>query len=251
MAVNKTPNYDLNKPDYTEIADIPGHFNQNMDILDAALTPTADPTKTPTGNGPGKIVDWVSWLANRLKAITGKANWWESPTKSLEQLNTELTSHLADIASQEVGKGASLIGSSDSGNYYNSTNVEGQLQEIGARLSTFRNAVIREFTFSHPHQSGEKVVRLTGGIAGQVLITKPRTQQDTRQFLTALYAVVIAQGLPEIYEVYKIYAGWNVIPDSSNEGEILFTFPNPANSAYVHLLFIGTGNPVFEMVGDD
>ncbi|NPV52230.1 MAG: hypothetical protein HPY71_01755 [Firmicutes bacterium] len=78
-----TSNYGLKKPDGTDVVNI-SDLNYNADQIDAALTPTADPSQTPTNNGPGKLVQWVSWIANRIKAITGKANWWEAPATTLE-----------------------------------------------------------------------------------------------------------------------------------------------------------------------
>jgi len=81
--VQTTPNYGLKKPDGTDVVNI-ADLNYNADQIDAALTPTADPSQTPTGNGPGKLVQWISWITNRIKAITGKANWWEAPATTLE-----------------------------------------------------------------------------------------------------------------------------------------------------------------------
>ncbi len=78
-----TPNHNFKKPgqdDYYNIDD----QNGNMDLVDAALTPTADPEQTPSGNGPSKLHLWVSWIANRIKAITGKANWYDAPATTLE-----------------------------------------------------------------------------------------------------------------------------------------------------------------------
>ncbi|ELK39026.1 hypothetical protein D478_26379 [Brevibacillus agri BAB-2500] len=49
---------------------------------------TIDPAQVPTGN-TGKLLQILSWFANRIKAITGKANWWDAPVKTLEQLNTD------------------------------------------------------------------------------------------------------------------------------------------------------------------
>lgn len=57
---------------------------------------TADPAQVPTSSGPGTLSQWVSWFANRIKAITGKTNWWETPSKTLEDVNT----HLADYTLQ-------------------------------------------------------------------------------------------------------------------------------------------------------
>ncbi|KXG78298.1 outer membrane protein assembly factor BamB family protein [Thermotalea metallivorans] len=90
-----TQNYNLKKPGQDDFYNIEDD-NSNMDKIDEALTPEADPAQVPTGNGPGKLVQWVSWFANRIKAITGKPNWWDAPTKSLQELADEQASHLAD-----------------------------------------------------------------------------------------------------------------------------------------------------------
>ncbi len=47
-----TPNYNLKKVEYTEIADIPGHFNGNMDMIDTTLKAHEDELatkETPAG----------------------------------------------------------------------------------------------------------------------------------------------------------------------------------------------------------
>ncbi|MGB9903033.1 MAG: hypothetical protein ACPLQO_00005, partial [Desulfotomaculales bacterium] len=90
-----TTNYGLKKPETNDTVNI-ADLNYNADQIDSALTPTADPAQVPVGNGPGKLVQWVSWFANRIKAITGKTNWYDAPTKSLEQLNNDVNAHLAD-----------------------------------------------------------------------------------------------------------------------------------------------------------
>jgi hypothetical protein len=76
---------------------------------------TVDQTQAPSTPGNGKISQLFNWLANRIKAITGKANWWDAPSKSLEDFNihenaadphpqyaldTALGSHLADNEQQ-------------------------------------------------------------------------------------------------------------------------------------------------------
>jgi len=40
-----TPNYNLKKVEYTEIADIPGHFNANFDTIDTVMKNNADAVK--------------------------------------------------------------------------------------------------------------------------------------------------------------------------------------------------------------
>ncbi|MGE5631698.1 MAG: phage tail protein [Caulobacteraceae bacterium] len=69
------------------------HYTQN-DVL------TVDQTQAPASPGNGKISQLFNWLANRIKAITGKPNWWDAPTKNLEELNTALTTHSADYTLQ-------------------------------------------------------------------------------------------------------------------------------------------------------
>jgi hypothetical protein len=59
---------------------------------------TPDQTKTPVSPGKGTIFNLFNWFANRIKAITGKANWWDAPAKSIEQLNNAIESHEADYA---------------------------------------------------------------------------------------------------------------------------------------------------------
>lgn len=92
---NKTPNYGLNQWQGNEYVKREDFVDDNAKI-DAALTPTADPAQAPTSNGPFKLVNWVSYFTNRIKAITGLANWWNTPDKSLKDLDDEITTHKAD-----------------------------------------------------------------------------------------------------------------------------------------------------------
>ncbi|AOT70694.1 hypothetical protein [Geosporobacter ferrireducens] len=94
-SMNKTTNYGLNQwlgNEYPKRQD----FMEDNAKIDAALTPEADPAKIPASNGPFKIVDWTSYFANRIKAIVGKGNWWDPPTKSMEQLSNEVAAHKAE-----------------------------------------------------------------------------------------------------------------------------------------------------------
>lgn len=96
-STNKTTNYGLNQWAGNEYAKRQDFVDDNAEI-DAALTPTADPAQTPTSNGPGKLVQWVSWFVNRIKAITGKANWYDAPPTTL----TAAKSHI-DAAAPHSG----------------------------------------------------------------------------------------------------------------------------------------------------
>lgn len=131
-----TTNYSFKKPEDNEAFDQQNHANWNIDQIDAALTPTADPAQVPTGNGPGKLVQWVSWFANRIKMITGKANWWDAPDTTLaaakshidaaaphsgHALASDLAAHLADkanphqVTAAQTGALVSVDGVSNAG----------------------------------------------------------------------------------------------------------------------------------------
>jgi hypothetical protein len=106
MATN-TPNYNLVKAGDADYYNI-GIHNDNMDKIDAALKPTADPSQVPSGLS-GKIVEWVSWITNRIKAITGKTNWYDAPSKSLEDLNTHMSDYVRQPGYGVTGGTANAI----------------------------------------------------------------------------------------------------------------------------------------------
>lgn len=50
---------------------------------------TIDQAQTPASNA-GSLRQFLDWFANRIKAITGKTNWYDAPSKTLEDLNTHI-----------------------------------------------------------------------------------------------------------------------------------------------------------------
>lgn len=50
---------------------------------------TIDPAQTPSSN-VGSLRQLLDWFANRIKAITGKTNWYDTPSKTLEDLNAHI-----------------------------------------------------------------------------------------------------------------------------------------------------------------
>lgn len=88
-----TPNYGLQQPEANDTVDLVTLETTNTNILDTALTPTADPTQMPSGLS-GKLSQWVSWIANRIKAITGTTNWYDAPPTTL----TATSSHIANTS---------------------------------------------------------------------------------------------------------------------------------------------------------
>lgn len=50
---------------------------------------TIDPAQTPTSN-VGSLRQFLDWFANMIKRITGKTNWYDAPSKTLEDLNNHI-----------------------------------------------------------------------------------------------------------------------------------------------------------------
>lgn len=69
--------------------DVPlsGDFNRiegNINAIEQGNR-TIDPAQGPTGN-VGTLRQFLDWFANCIKAITGKANWWEAPDITLKDI---------------------------------------------------------------------------------------------------------------------------------------------------------------------
>ena len=99
-----TGNYNLKKPEGTDIVNI-DDLNNNADILDQKLkevenkadsappnsvndaaigSRTPNQSQAPASPGTGTLTQLISWLANRIKATTGKTNWWDAPPTTLQ-----------------------------------------------------------------------------------------------------------------------------------------------------------------------
>ncbi|MFP4976397.1 phage tail protein [Paenibacillus sp. CN-4] len=79
-------------------------------VNDAAIGDrTISDTTAPTGN-VGKLGSLLGWIANRIKAITGKAKWTDAPAINLETVASRLDQDVRTTASpkfQKVTAGAS------------------------------------------------------------------------------------------------------------------------------------------------
>ena len=97
---NLTENYNLKKPFGTEPAMI-SVINENFDIIDEALTPSVDDAVAPSANTQkGKLLGVLGWIANRIKAITGKSKWYETPSINLETVAQHIGSGTHPNATQ-------------------------------------------------------------------------------------------------------------------------------------------------------
>ncbi len=54
-----------------------------------------DQTQAPASPGTGTLAQVLSWLANRIKAITGAINWWDAPALTLAALSAHKSRHAA------------------------------------------------------------------------------------------------------------------------------------------------------------
>lgn len=97
-----TENYGLKKPLGTESALI-SVLNENFDVIDDALAPSIDDATAPTSTSTkGKLSGVLGWIANRIKAITGKSKWYEAPSINLESVAQHIGSGTHPNATQSV-----------------------------------------------------------------------------------------------------------------------------------------------------
>jgi hypothetical protein len=72
---------------------------QIRDYINETVLPAVDPsvveytpdqTQVPATPGTGIIGNIVSWITNRIKAITGATNWWDNPDTTLAATKTHI-----------------------------------------------------------------------------------------------------------------------------------------------------------------
>ena len=113
-------------------------FNNDNLILDAALSPTMNQGTAPTSaTQRGTVAAVVGWLANRIRAITGKTNWHENPAVTLEQCSTHIndTVHTPATASKAGSMSAADKGKLDGIGTGSQKNSDITKAEIEAKLT--------------------------------------------------------------------------------------------------------------------
>jgi len=85
----ETTNYSFKKPLYTENADI-AVINENLDEIDKILAPDITETNEPGEETKGRLAIVLGWIANRIKAITGKTRWQDTPSVTLEDCSEHI-----------------------------------------------------------------------------------------------------------------------------------------------------------------
>ena len=102
-----TPNYNLKKVEYTEIADIPGHFNANFDKIDTVMKNNADAAVAAEDNAKSYASGLIGTLSNLL--TTAKNNIVVAVNEifgKVEDVEDSLATHLAETIHQ--GKHSTL-----------------------------------------------------------------------------------------------------------------------------------------------
>lgn len=87
----ETTNHKLKKPLYSDNADI-AVINENFDTIDELLTPNVYAQTAPDSSAArGKLSAVLSWLANRIKAITGQNSWQANPPVTLADCSNHIS----------------------------------------------------------------------------------------------------------------------------------------------------------------
>lgn len=87
----ETTNHKLKKTLYSDNADI-AVINENFDTIDELLTPNVYAQTAPDSSAArGKLSAVLSWLANRIKAITGQNSWQANPPVTLADCSNHIS----------------------------------------------------------------------------------------------------------------------------------------------------------------
>lgn len=86
----QTPKTNWQPADVVQPSDL-NRIEGNINAIEAG-TRTVDPSQAPSSN-QGTLRQLLDWFANRIRAITGAANWYDAPPATLSGLNTSLANH--------------------------------------------------------------------------------------------------------------------------------------------------------------
>ena len=86
----QTPKTNWQTADVVQPSDL-NRIEGNINAIERGAR-TLDQAQAPSGNA-GSLRQILSWLANRIRAITGTTNWYDAPPATLSGLNTSLSSH--------------------------------------------------------------------------------------------------------------------------------------------------------------
>lgn len=108
-----TDNYGFKKPLGTESVMI-DVLNENFDDIDEILAPSvSDAAAPPSGSTGGLLATVLGWIANRIKAITGKSKWYETPSVNLETVKNHIGSRGVDQHNTATTSQSGFMSNSD------------------------------------------------------------------------------------------------------------------------------------------
>ncbi|TMV48117.1 hypothetical protein FE783_19385 [Paenibacillus mesophilus] len=228
-----TPKLGLKKPLANETVTRAAH-NENLDLIDtnaasqaevdshrqAATLDHPDGSVTDAKIGNRTIDDTVAaasgadtptrlWskLANMIKKITGKANWWDAPVKTIEQLNTDVA-NLRATADAALPRDGSQAMTGDLAINKSNANIK------GTDLYLFASGKQRSWLLSNAYYDGTNYQRYATDQPAAALSADPVTGKPTFWYGAAganpitwtAYDVLITQGGQTINGTLKVAA---------------------------------------------
>lgn len=97
---------------------------------------TLDPAQAPSSN-KGTLRQILDWLANRIKAITGGANWYDAPATTLAAAKSHMDASLTSGSVHGVGAGAAGMFYFASSSPYGGTSIARSTNEISEGWSNY------------------------------------------------------------------------------------------------------------------
>ena len=209
---------------------------------------TVDPAPVPTSNGPMTVLALVNSLVNRIKAITGNANWWDAPAGTLYGLSAAVASKAdaATIAAAIAGK-ANLAGDTFTGAINGPTPAAG---DKSAKLATTAWMVTPT---PAPSLAGINIAFVSGGAlsGGTSAALQGATANMISVWLTQAYTS--NSSVPCSYSIQGIPTGWalfyfSVGSNSTTDGTVEPACVTGGNSVTVWTLGTGTHMLRIQMV---
>ena len=132
-------------------------LNDNWDKIDAKVATLGADGKVPADQLSISVSDASTTQKGVVMledSVTSTSITKAATPKSVKTVNDALDAHKTDLASQENGKGASLIGIEDSANQFTATTVEGALTELFTSVSNGKSTVANAITQKGQTASG-------------------------------------------------------------------------------------------------
>jgi len=191
-------------------------------VMDANLgNRTSDPAQAPSGN-PGTLTQMLSWLANRIKAITGGTNWYDAPAYTLAKIKGILDgTDAVKVPNAALASGAvtlSKLGSDVAINF-----VFNLVQRLGTETAV--NAIVNlgGGILLAGTSTGGKVYRSTDYGGSWTLVQQLGTETQVLSFVNIGGGVVLAgtSNTGQVYRSTDYGASWSLVQRLGSETYVL------------------------------